>query len=231
MLTKQAHEKIEGGLNSCQEVHLIMQGHRPKGSKDLYNKIRKALIERKDVLFNKPKEGASEVEFKKWADDLVNTFFSVYTNHNKRHTVYREYFRENIDELLVHYEHDLCDAAQYLDSEGITRMSQALYLMKSKSFENIWWRIENRIHDLAEQKDAFDPYNLSTIIRSFSKSQHNRMSGSPKLFYHLEPLILAQIDKIDSRQLSNLMYGYSARSLGNPEIYTAFEKRLTQMID
>ena len=123
MMTQQALEKIEGGLNSCQEVHLIMQGHRPKASKDLYMKIRKALIDRKDVLFKKPNEGASEVEFKEWADDLVNTFFSVYSNHNKRHTVYREYFREDIDELLVHYEHDLCDAAQYLDSEGITRMS------------------------------------------------------------------------------------------------------------
>lgn len=103
--------------------------------------------------------------------------------------------------------------------------------MKSKSFENIWWRIENRIHELAEQKDALDAYHLSNIIRSFSKSQNNRMSGSPKLFYHLEPLILAQIDQINSRQLSNIMYGYSARGLGNPEIYVAFEKRLTQMID
>ena len=58
--------------------------------------------------------------------------------------------RDEIDEVLAHYEHDLCEAASYLDADGVTRLAQTLYLMKSKSFENIWWRIENRVHDLVE---------------------------------------------------------------------------------
>jgi hypothetical protein len=53
--------------------------------------------------------------------------------------------RDDIDELLACYETDLCDASQYLDKEGITRLAQSLYLIKSKAFENIWWRVENRI--------------------------------------------------------------------------------------
>ena len=76
-----------------------------------------------------------------------------------------------------------------MDSEGITRLSQVMYLFKSKSFENIWWRIENRIHELAEVKGALDIYNVTNIIRSFSRSQDNKMSGSDKLFIHLEPFV------------------------------------------
>jgi len=52
------------------------------------------------------------------------------------------------------------------------------------------------------------------------------MSGSLKLFSHLEPLILQNIGEIDSRQLGYLMFGYSVRAAGNPEIYKAFEQRM-----
>jgi len=64
----------------------------------------------------------------------------------------------------------LNEASKYLDGEGITRLAQVMYLLKSKSYENIWWRIENRVHDLAEIEGALDTYNITNILRSFSRS-------------------------------------------------------------
>ena len=95
---------------------------------------------------------------------------------------------------MAHYEHDLCEAATYLDGDGVTRLAQTLYLLKSKAYENIWWRVENRVHDLAEEEGALDMFHVTNIIRSFSRSQENQMSGSDKLFYHLEPMILKNIN-------------------------------------
>jgi hypothetical protein len=69
-----------------------------------------------------------------------------------------------------------------------------MYLLKSPAYENIWWRIENRVHDLAEIPGALDSYNITNILRSFSKSQENKMAGSDKLYYHLEPLIIKNIN-------------------------------------
>jgi hypothetical protein len=65
-----------------------------------------------------------------------------------------------------------------------------MYLFKTKEFENIWRRIENRVHELAEQPGSLDLYNVSNILRSFARSQENLMSGSDKLFAHLEPLVM-----------------------------------------
>lgn len=120
--------------------------------------------------------------------------FSLGANRPKHFGIRKNVERTDIDELLAHYEHDLCEAAQYLDADGVTRLAQALYLLKSKAYENIWWRVENRIHELAEVEGALDIFNVAKIIRSFSRSQENQMSGSDKLFYHLEPIILKNID-------------------------------------
>jgi len=108
-------------------------------------------------------------------------------------------------------------------------MAQVMYLLKSKQYENIWWRIENRIHELAEFGDL-DIYHVTNILRSFSRSQENQMSGSDKLFVHLEPLILKNMAKIKPRDLSHIAYAYSIRSAGNPELHVAFEKRWLQII-
>ena len=103
-----------------------------------------------------------------------------------------------------------------------------MYLLKCKDFANIWWRIENRVHELA---DTLDAYQITNILRSFSRSQENRMSGSDKLFIHLEGSIMRQIDKFSLRDLSHLMYAYSIRAAGNPEIYKTFESKLLQHIE
>jgi len=164
---------------------------------------------------------------KEWATNMVNLMFSFVSNKPSKFGVYVRYAKEEVDELLAHYEQDFCEAAPLLDAEGITRLSQVMYLFKSKAFENIWWRIENRVHELAEVKGALDTYNIATILRSFSRSQENQMSGSDKLFFHLEPLILAQLDDFSPRDLSHILYAYSIREVGNPEFYKAMDAKIS----
>lgn len=121
--------------------------------------------------------------------------------------------------------------SQYLDADHLTRFAYSLYLMKDENFENIWWRIENRVHELAEEKGALDMYHITNILRAFSKSQENKTAGSEKLFVHLEPHIINGIDELSARDLSHIAYAYSVRNSGNPELYKAFLARLNHFID
>jgi hypothetical protein len=68
------------------------------------------------------------------------------------------------------------------------------------------------------------------IARAFSHAQNNRMSGTNKTFVNLEPVVLAQLDKVSDRDASHLMYAFSVREAGNPALYAAFDKRLEQML-
>ena len=56
------------------------------------------------------------------------------------------------------------------------------------------------------------------------------MAGSEKLFVHLEPLVMQNIDKFSTRDLSHIMYAYSVRSSGNPELHSLFESQLLSHI-
>jgi hypothetical protein len=49
----------------------------------------------------------------------------------KQFGVYRVYAAEELDELLAHYEHDLCEAAEKADAESLTRLAQAIYILKT----------------------------------------------------------------------------------------------------
>lgn len=186
MLQKVALDHIEKGIDNAEDIHHIMQGHRNKFQADIYIKTKRSVIERKDLLIGEKQEGKE----KEWADKLVNIMFSLASNKPNKKGTFKNFDKDDIEELLTHYEHEFCDAAQYLDSEGITRLAQVMYLFKSVKFENIWWRIENRVHELIEVPNSFDTYNISTILRSFSKCQENRMAGSNKLFIHFEPTVL-----------------------------------------
>jgi len=185
--------------------------------------LKKLLILRKEQLC--PKVEGQEA---KWATGMVNLFNSLATNRPTKFGVYSQYAKDEIDELIAHYEDDLQETCGHLDEEGITRLSQVMYLLKTKKYENIWWRIENRVHDLAES-GKLDAYHITNILRSFSKSQDNQMSGSPKLFVHLEPLVLEHLEEFSLRDLGHIAYAYSIRALGNPELHTALEKRLTEL--
>jgi hypothetical protein len=56
------------------------------------------------------------------------------------------------------------------------------------------------------------------------------MCGTNKTFINLEKIVLANLDKISDRDATHLMYAYSVREAGNPELYTAFDKRLGPVI-
>jgi len=56
------------------------------------------------------------------------------------------------------------------------------------------------------------------------------MSGSEKLYVHLEPHILKNIGNLNSRDLSHISYAYGIRSVGNKELHSAIEKRWEAII-
>lgn len=118
LLFQITHERIEKGLESPEDFHHIMQGHRNKKSKDIYLKLKKILIEQKDFLMTK-----QEGKEKEWASNMVNLMFSFASNKPNKFGVYVRYAKEEINELLAHYENDFCECVQYLDSEGITRLA------------------------------------------------------------------------------------------------------------
>ena len=118
----------------------------------------------------------------------------------------------------------------HLDGDHLTRLTQTLYLFKSGEFEGIYRRIEKRALALnAEGK--LDVNNCTNILRAFSHGQANRMAGSDKTYFALESTILKGLDKLSDRDVTHLMYAYSVRAVGNPELHKAFEKRLGAMVE
>lgn len=82
---------------------------------------------------------------------------------------YRIYASDDLNELLAFYEHDLCEAGENADPEHLTRLAQAMYILKTRDYANIWWRIENRANQLASE-DKLDSYHLVNVLRSFSRA-------------------------------------------------------------
>ena len=56
------------------------------------------------------------------------------------------------------------------------------------------------------------------------------MCGTNKTYINFEKIVLANLDKISDRDATHLMYAYSVREAGNPELYAAFDKRLEPVI-
>ena len=83
LLFNKASEKIDSGTLNASDFHYIMQGHRNKKSKDFYLKLKKAMIEQKDLL--NPKSAGKEAI---WANKLVNLFFSFASNRPTKFGVY-----------------------------------------------------------------------------------------------------------------------------------------------
>jgi len=54
---------------------------------------------------------------------MVNIMYSFASNKPTSFGVYSKYAREEIDELLAHYEADFCEASNFLDGDGITRLA------------------------------------------------------------------------------------------------------------
>ena len=69
-------------------------------------------------------------------------FYTFASCRPKEFGVFRVYAAEELDELISYYEFDLQDAAETADAEHLTRLAQTLYILKTDSFENVWWRVE-----------------------------------------------------------------------------------------
>ena len=55
-----------------------------------------------------------------------------------------------------------------------------------------------------------------------SKAHHNRMVGQQSTFDHLEASVLSNLDKVNSRDATHLMYAYGIRNYGSEALHTAF---------
>jgi hypothetical protein len=57
------------------------------------------------------------------------------------------------------------------------------------------------------------------------------MWGKDKTFIKLEPTILQNLNSLSDRDATHLMYSYSVRGAGNPELYKAFDKKVEEIAD
>ena len=102
LLMKRAIEAIDqGAAKTPEDIIDVSQGFRQRKSKDLYQRIRKALIARKATLFP---QGKTIEEQKKRAEKMVNLLYSVASNRPNQFGVYKVYAAEEVNELLSHYE-------------------------------------------------------------------------------------------------------------------------------
>lgn len=158
-------------------------------------------------------------------NDAINMMYMFAQFRPKRFGVYQVYAREEQDEMIAHFEHQLVEAAEQADAEHVTRLAQALYVMKTAEYENIWWRVENRVNQLVEE-NKLEAYHLVNIVRAFSRAQQNKMVGSEKTFVHLEPFIAKLLHKMSARDISHVMYAYGVRGAGNPKFHEQLLKAM-----
>ena len=72
---------------------------------------------------------------------------------------------------------------------------------------------------------------MTNILRAFSRAQNNHMVGQDKTFFNLEPLVKKLLPKFSPRDLTHVMYAFSVRAAGNPDLYTAFENRIEPLVE
>jgi hypothetical protein len=95
---------------SADEIMHILQGFRNRQNKGLYQVIRKSLVDRKKTL---------NLE----NGQLIDLFYMFASSRPKQFGVYRVYAAQELEELIAHYEHDLCDAAEKANPEQLTRIA------------------------------------------------------------------------------------------------------------
>jgi hypothetical protein len=76
--------------------------------------MRKAIIDGKKRLFADSKDKHH---------DLINLMYMFAASRPRSFGVYRVYAAEELDELIAHYEHELCEAAENADAEHLTRLA------------------------------------------------------------------------------------------------------------
>lgn len=154
---------------------------------------------------------------------VANLLYYYASNYQKDDilSIHRE--QENQEKLLDAYEYELLDAIQFWDSEHLTKLTQAFYLLNSRKFPHIWKRLEHKTIDEAKNLDS---YNLTHLTRSFTRNKIFSGFGSDKLFNDLEPKVIEKIDEFDMKSLSHVMHTYSFREQGSEHLHKKFLKRL-----
>lgn len=57
------------------------------------------------------------------------------------------------------------------------------------------------------------------------------MVAQEKTYVHLEPHVIKALPQMTARDLTHVMYAYSVRGAGNPELHAAFEKQISPLIE
>ena len=78
--------------------------------------------------------------------------------------------------------------------------------------------------------DKLDDYQISNIIRAFSKGLRGRSYGKEKLMFSIEPKLIKWIDEFNLRDLSNIAYWYAQRQTGNPDFHNLLLKKISEQI-
>jgi len=81
----------------------------------MYTRLRSTFIDRRKTLFPENKEET--------VNDLANAFFMFAQSRPRDFGVYKNYAADELEEMIAHYEHDLCDAAEKMDAEHLTRFA------------------------------------------------------------------------------------------------------------
>lgn len=60
---------------------------------------------------------------------LINTMITFASCRPKNYGVYKRYAQEEVEELVAHYEHDLCEAGEQASPDQLARLAQSLYIL------------------------------------------------------------------------------------------------------
>ena len=122
------------------------------------------------------------------------------------------------------YEYDVLDSVQFCDKEHLVRLAQTYSLFKSPDVLQMFWRIEKRALELI---DELDTYDITNIIRSFTRTQGVVAYGKDSTFVELEQRVMKHFDQFDFKSLSYVMHAYGLREQGNPGLHKRFLKAIS----
>ena len=117
LLSEKIEQVLESRAVSHHDLCVILQGTRHKKSRPMHNKIRKLMIDLKEQMFPGSMDAAER------RDAITNLFITYASCKPKDFGIMKQYHKEEVEELLAHYEHDLCEIAENADPEQLTRVA------------------------------------------------------------------------------------------------------------
>ena len=226
-LHKLFYEKVEVEMKTTEDPYLILKilhAWKETENKKFANLSRNIFQDKKDEFLD---------TLGKNKHKLIADFFYTWANTKpKRWERMVDYDEMWTHELLVHYEEDILENIKYMNIEELSRLSTALYLLKSREFPHILNEIEINI---ILNRESIDGYHLVQFMRSMTKGCKNRGWGSDKTFRLLESsaikLLNCGLEEVSDRDALHLVFAYAVRGQGSDELYHAFYHRLQQRIE